>query len=330
MLAVVLYTLSAWMPEATGLQMPAAPLGAMNKSGRQKGDIDDDPPSDGGKMEQHAASLLEELSTKPWHAQEFARIRQTMDSSPNYTKELLDKLGDRKMTFKEFLDVIQQTPSIEVQKHNLVPALSAQSVWRESRSRATLLLLLMMLQSGSALVLGRYEALLKEHVIVMLFLTMLVGAGGNVGNQSVIKVIKLLVSGELHANMVSVWEILYEQTEVGLILAVILGIGGFARASATQYCFRPAGEDRAKALKGCIAVSAALMVIVILSAILGTILPLSLAAMGLDVAYAGPTIQVIMDIGGVIITCTIACLILDRLPTRSTSNHKVPEQGLQV
>lgn len=34
----------------------------------------------------------------------------------------------------------------------------------------------------------RYGELLKNHLVVTLFLTMLVGAGGNAGNQSAIKV----------------------------------------------------------------------------------------------------------------------------------------------
>ena len=44
------------------------------------------------------------------------------------------------------------------------------------------------------MVLDSYQDLLKEHLVVTLFLTMLVGAGGNAGNQSAIKVIRGLVS----------------------------------------------------------------------------------------------------------------------------------------
>ena len=50
-----------------------------------------------------------------------------------------------------------------------------------------------MLQSSSSVVLEKYEALIQEHLFVTLFLTMLVGAGGNAGNQSAIKVIRGLV-----------------------------------------------------------------------------------------------------------------------------------------
>ena len=59
------------------------------------------------------------------------------------------------------------------------------------------LLGLLVLQSMSSVVLEHYEQLIKDHLVVTLFLTMLVGAGGNAGNQSAIKVIRGLVSSQL-------------------------------------------------------------------------------------------------------------------------------------
>jgi hypothetical protein len=56
------------------------------------------------------------------------------------------------------------------------------------------LLGLLVLQSTSSVVLDYYQDLLKHHLVITLFLTMLVGAGGNAGNQSAIKVIRGLVS----------------------------------------------------------------------------------------------------------------------------------------
>lgn len=59
------------------------------------------------------------------------------------------------------------------------------------------LLGLLVLQSMSSFVLDSYQELLRNHLVVTLFLTMLVGAGGNAGNQSAIKVIRGLVSPSL-------------------------------------------------------------------------------------------------------------------------------------
>jgi Mg/Co/Ni transporter MgtE len=60
--------------------------------------------------------------------------------------------------------------------------------------RGRWLLGLLILQSTSSFVLDSYSDLLRDHLVVTLFLTMLVGAGGNAGNQSAIKVIRGLVS----------------------------------------------------------------------------------------------------------------------------------------
>lgn len=58
---------------------------------------------------------------------------------------------------------------------------------------------LLILQSSSSFVLSGYSDLLERHLVVTLFLTMLVGAGGNAGNQSAIKVIRGLVRGSGHS-----------------------------------------------------------------------------------------------------------------------------------
>jgi Mg/Co/Ni transporter MgtE len=60
---------------------------------------------------------------------------------------------------------------------------------------------------------------------------------------------------------------------------------------------------------GALAICAALFAIVLVSAILGAALPIGLARAGLDAAHAGPTIQVIMDILGVLISCTAIAIV---------------------
>eukprot|EP00750_Incisomonas_marina_P027357 INCI6181.1.p1 GENE.INCI6181.1~~INCI6181.1.p1 ORF type:complete len:129 (+),score=25.72 INCI6181.1:249-635(+) len=51
------------------------------------------------------------------------------------------------------------------------------------RSRATVLVTLMIMQSFTGLILSSFEELVQDNVVITLFLTMLVGAGGNAGNQ---------------------------------------------------------------------------------------------------------------------------------------------------
>eukprot|EP00929_Paragymnodinium_shiwhaense_P008433 TRINITY_DN11238_c0_g1_i1.p1 TRINITY_DN11238_c0_g1~~TRINITY_DN11238_c0_g1_i1.p1 ORF type:complete len:390 (+),score=105.26 TRINITY_DN11238_c0_g1_i1:159-1328(+) len=221
-------------------------------------------------------------------------------------------LGDdvgHELTVKEFMARVHKL-DLQMRLEGTGETLQDQTVMEECIERATLLLGLMMLQSASAMVLGRYEDLLKNHVIVVLFLTMLVGAGGNAGSQSVIEVIERIYAGQLQVDMDTCGTVMARQLTVGALLAAILSVGGFMRAFISQYYFRAADTSGSEALRGCVAVTASLAVIVVTSAILGTLLPFALASLGLKVAHAGPTIQVVMDIMGVLITCSIANLIL--------------------
>jgi Mg/Co/Ni transporter MgtE len=61
--------------------------------------------------------------------------------------------------------------------------------------RGSWLLGLLILQSGSSFILANYEKLLSEHQALIYFLTMLVGAGGNAGNQACVKMVRELAIG---------------------------------------------------------------------------------------------------------------------------------------
>jgi hypothetical protein len=62
-----------------------------------------------------------------------------------------------------------------------------ESFWAMVQDRAGWLVGLLILQSMSSFILARNERLLQEHVIIVRFLTMLVGAGGNAGNQASVR-----------------------------------------------------------------------------------------------------------------------------------------------
>ena len=55
------------------------------------------------------------------------------------------------------------------------------------RDRAYWLVGLLVMQSCSGIILSRNEVLLANHPVIIYFLTMLVGAGGNAGNQASVR-----------------------------------------------------------------------------------------------------------------------------------------------
>ncbi|CBJ32338.1 Mg2+ transporter-e family [Ectocarpus siliculosus] len=173
----------------------------------------------------------------------------------------------------------------------------------ESYARGRWLLGLLVLQSSSSFVLDHYQDLLREHVVVTLFLTMLVGAGGNAGNQSAIKVIRGLATGRFTPHAACALSVIGDQAIVGILLGTALAAGGFVRVWVTE----------GTTLRDASAISSSLFLIVMASVLLGSALPFGFARAGVDPANAGTTIQVAMDIVGVAVTCVTCSLVLTQL-----------------
>ncbi|CAJ1384985.1 unnamed protein product [Effrenium voratum] len=164
--------------------------------------------------------------------------------------------------------------------------------------RAGWLVLLLLCQSSSSFILQRFEFLIKSHPTVIYFLTMLVGAGGNAGGQSTVLVVRrLALAGK--RNSLSFHRIVGSEILVGAKLAIVLFAAAFLRCA----IFKVFGAE-------CIAICLSMFVIVFTSTALGAALPLFLSHLGLDPAHAGATIQVVMDVSGVALTCVISSAVL--------------------
>ncbi len=169
----------------------------------------------------------------------------------------------------------------------------------EAWARGRWLLSLLALQSTSSFVLDAYADLLRDHLVVTLFLTMLVGAGGNAGNQSAIHVIRGLATGSLTPSGPDVGRTLAHQLAVGGLLASGLAVGGYGRVALS-------GGSPLDAA----AIAASLFAIVLASVAVGTALPFGLARAGIDPANAGTSVQVAGDVLGVAITCGVCSAVL--------------------
>lgn len=169
----------------------------------------------------------------------------------------------------------------------------------ELSSRATVLVSLMVVQSLSGIILGNFLDLIQNHVVVTLFLTMLVGAGGNAGNQATVSLIQRLAR-EKNGRMARFKElsILLREGRFGLLLGVLLCSVAFLRVLFS------CGD-----LTSAIAIGVTAFFIVFISVMAGAAMPLGLVHIGVDAVHAGPAIQVLMDIIGVFLTCNICSAI---------------------
>jgi len=173
------------------------------------------------------------------------------------------------------------------------------STQAEFKSRSSVLVSLMIVQSVSGIILSRFDNLIKDHMIVTLFLTMLVGAGGNAGNQATVSIVQLLATqgGKITAS--DEVNIMSRELKLGFMLACLLGaVAGFRVLLTGGHYLEMT------------AISATAFFIVQISVVLGAGLPLTMARFGVDPAHAGPVIQVVMDIIGVTLTCLVCSAVL--------------------
>mmetsp|Transcript_6261 Transcript_6261/g.15497 ORF Transcript_6261/g.15497 Transcript_6261/m.15497 type:complete len:451 (-) Transcript_6261:2366-3718(-) len=164
--------------------------------------------------------------------------------------------------------------------------------------RAGWLIGLLVFQSLSSFILARNESLLQHHTVIVQFLTMLVGAGGNAGNQASVGVIRGIAVGSVSRSNAK--RVLMREFAMGVALSVIIGLAGFFRAKVFAV---PWVET--------IAITTSLFLIVVISVIVGATLPLGMEAVGIDPAHSSTTIQVVMDITGVVITVHVSRFMLD-------------------
>jgi Mg/Co/Ni transporter MgtE len=181
---------------------------------------------------------------------------------------------------------------------DIVPPTTMTSFLKCVYDRASLLLLLLVVQSFSSIILGKYEMLLSKHPVLIYFLTMLIGAGGNAGNQAAVRVIRGIALGLLNSKTRNGY--LLGEFKIGMALSILLGFAGFIRTIISSRAY----------FAETLTITVTLMIITFVSIIIGSILPFILEYLKLDPAHSSTTIQVIMDISGVLLTCLIAQLLL--------------------
>ena len=82
-------------------------------------------------------------------------------------------------------------------------------------------------QSVSSFILASYSELLQQHSVIVYFLTMLVGAGGNAGNQAAVLVIRGLATGDVRG-----WaQYICSEVKMAVAISIIMVAAGFARVT---------------------------------------------------------------------------------------------------
>jgi magnesium transporter len=149
------------------------------------------------------------------------------------------------------------------------------------------------------------EDVYKKYPVLVLFLPLIISAGGNCGSQSTTLITRALALGELTPG--DWFRVLWHEVLMGLSLGLALGVVGFARAWLT-----PASEGQnidVYQLAQIVALGVA--VVVLCGNLVGALLPLLLKRLGLDPALmSNPFVASLVDVTGIVAYFAVASAFL--------------------
>jgi magnesium transporter len=198
------------------------------------------------------------------------------------------------ITATDVVSIMEEEESEDVYKRfglsTIEHSYFATPAWKLVMQRSIWLIGLLLFQSVSSLIMGHYDLLLKQYTILSVFLGMLIGTGGNAGNQSATLVIRGLTTKEMSRR--NVWKVLLREFWIAVVIGTLLVCAGFSRIYFSKYY----------SFTTALAISVSLFIIVVISMLVGSIIPILLDFFNLDPAHsAAPFLTTFMDILGVVI-----------------------------
>ena len=207
------------------------------------------------------------------------------------------------ITVDDVIDVIDQEVTEDLQKMAAMQPSEKEYLktnnWTLARHRIPWLLILMISATFTGGIITKYQDALESVMILAAFIPMLMDTGGNSGSQSSTLVIRGLALGEIMPR--DIFKVLWKELCISGIVGVILAFANLLRL----YYIERTGILIA------LTVSISLFVTVVLSKVVGGLLPIVAKKFKADPAImAGPLITTIVDAVTLTIYFTIASWLL--------------------
>ncbi len=173
------------------------------------------------------------------------------------------------------------------------------SIWSLSKNRITWLMILMISATFTGYIIEGYEKILSSMIILSSFIPMLMDTGGNAGSQASTIIIRGMALGEIEDK--DFFRVIAKEFTIGLIVGFSVAAVNFVRL----YFFTSAD------IRISFAVSATLLMVVLLAKITGCILPFMAQKLKFDPAImAGPLITTVVDAVALVIYFNLAKAII--------------------
>jgi magnesium transporter len=205
------------------------------------------------------------------------------------------------ITADDLAQVLEEEATEDIQRFGGAEPLGhsylGSSIAAAIRARAGWLVVLLLATALAGTVMGLYEELLGEVIVLTFFVPMIMATGGNAGSQTIANVVRAQAVGDV--GMGDTLRVLWREVRSGLILGLLLGVCAFAVALAWG--------TPLLALTVALSIGA----VSVWGNVLGAALPLITMRINQDPALvSGPLLMTIIDVTGLFIYFSIARLVL--------------------
>ena len=206
------------------------------------------------------------------------------------------------VTFDDAMDVIQEENTEDVTKMAAIApnedTYFRTGVIKHAKSRIVWLLVLMISSTITGLIITKYETAFEVMPLLVSFMPMLMDTGGNCGSQSSTLIIRGLALEEIH--FCDFFKVVFKEFRIAIIVSAVLAVVNGIRIYLTY------GRNLTLALT----ISMSLICTVIMSKLIGAMLPMLAKRVNLDPALmAAPLITTIVDSCSIFIYFNIAMVM---------------------
>ena len=182
-----------------------------------------------------------------------------------------------------------------------------EGVFQSVKKRLPWLVALLFLGMLVSSVVGAFESVVAVLPIVICFQSMVLDMAGNVGTQSLAVTIRVLVDENLTTS--KKLHLLFKEMRVGLVNGALLAMMALGFLGVYIHFFKAYAWGQAFLLSGCVGIS--LIVAMVISSLVGTVIPMLFHKIHIDPAVAsGPLITTINDLVAVVVYYGLAMIVL--------------------
>lgn len=209
------------------------------------------------------------------------------------------------ITFDDIMEIIEEETTEDIERMAGVMGdddhkeYLDMSVFRHVKNRLPWLLFMTVTLMITGTLINQFEAVLSQVIVLVGYLPLLMGTGGNTGTQAATLIIRGLSVDEV--DLKDVLKVLWKELRVSIIIGILLSIFNFLKIVLVDQQSPQIG----------LTVAMAMIVVVMFAKLLGGMLPMAAKKIGVDPALmATPMISSITDMVSSVIFLFTASLVL--------------------